>query len=68
LNPKRRGNKNVNFTRLNFLEIARSNVGSFGQRILRESLTHPLTAHVCAENLDSLPFFLGNGHDILHRF
>jgi hypothetical protein len=59
LNPKRRGDKNVNFPCLDFLEIARGDVGSFGQRILREPLTHPLAAHVCAENFDSLPFFLG---------
>jgi hypothetical protein len=50
------------------LQIARGNFGAFGQFILRQSLAHALAAHVCAELLDSLPFFLGNCHDILHRF
>jgi hypothetical protein len=35
---------------------------------LRHALANPLAAHVCAEYLDSLPFFSGNRHDILHRF
>ena len=68
LNPKRRRDQNVNFPRFNFLQIARGDFGAFGQFILRQLLAHPLTAHVCTEDLDSLPLFLGNGHDILHRF
>jgi hypothetical protein len=68
LNPKRRGDQNVNFSRLNFLEIARGDFGAFRQFILRQFFTHPLPAHVRAEDFDSLPLFLGNGHDILHRF
>jgi hypothetical protein len=68
LNPKCCGKKNVNFPCLNFLEIARGDFSPFRQRILRESLAHPLAAHIRAEDPDSLPFFLGNGHDILHRF
>jgi hypothetical protein len=68
LNPKRRGDKNVNFACLNFLEIARGDFSPFCQFVLRESLAHPLTAHIRAEDFDSLPFFFGNGHDILHRF
>jgi hypothetical protein len=68
LNPKRRGNQNVYFSRLNFLQIARGNFGAFGQFILRPIPAHPLPAHVRAEDLDPLPFLLGNCHDILHRF
>jgi len=68
LNPKRRGDQNVNFPRLNFLEIARGNFRAFRQFILCQFLAHPLPAHIRAEDLDSLPLFLGNGHDILHRF
>ena len=68
LNPKRRGDENVDFTGLNFLEIARGDFRAFRQFILRQPLAHPLPAHIGAENLYSLPFFLGNCHDILHRF
>jgi hypothetical protein len=68
LNPKRRGNENVNFPCLNFLEVARGDFSPFRQVILRQFLEHPLAAHVRAEDFDSLPFFFGNGHDILHRF
>jgi hypothetical protein len=35
---------------------------------LRQAAAHPLAAHARAEGLNSLPFFLGNCHDILHRF
>ena len=68
LNPKRRCEQNVDFPGLNLLQVARGNFGAFGQRVLRQFPTHPLPAHVRAEDLDSLPFFLGNCHDILHRF
>jgi hypothetical protein len=68
LNPKRRRDQNVNFPRFNFLQIARGNFGAFGQFILRQFLAHPLAAHIRTKDLDSLPLFLGNGHDILHRF
>src|ERR1022692_164536 len=68
LNPKRRGEKYVNFPCLNFLEVTRGDFSPFRQFILRQFLEHPLAAHVRAEDFDSLPFFLGNGHDILHRF
>lgn len=68
MNPKRRSDENVDFPGLNFLKVARGNFSAFGQFILRQTLVHPLPAHVRAEDLDSLPFFLGNGHDILHRF
>ena len=67
LNSKGRRQKNVDFTALDFLKVARGNFGSFGQRILRQFFTHPLAAHICAENLDPLPFFLGKCHNILHR-
>lgn len=68
LNPKRCGNENVDFPGLNFLKISRSNFSALGQFILRQPLAYPLPAHVGAKDLDSLPFILGNGHDILHRF
>jgi hypothetical protein len=35
---------------------------------LRQSLAHPFPAHIGTEGLNPLPFFLGNCHDILHRF
>lgn len=68
LNTKRRGDENVNFSGLNFLKISCGNFSAFGQFILRQAFAHPLSAHVRTEDLDSLPFFLGNCHDILHRF
>ena len=68
LNPKRCGDENVNFPGLNLLKISGGNFSAFGQFILRQTLAHPLPAHVGTKDLDSLPFFLGNGHDILHRF
>lgn len=68
LNPKRCGDENVDFSGLNFLKISRGNFSALGQFILRQPLAYPLPAHIGAKDLDSLPFFLGNGHDILHRF
>jgi hypothetical protein len=35
---------------------------------LRQPLAHSLPAHIRTKDLDSLPFFLGNCHGILHRF
>ena len=67
LNPERRGEQNVDFPCFNFLQIARGDFGAFGQLLLRPALAHPFAAHVGPENLDSLPFFSGNGHGILHR-
>lgn len=68
LNPKCRGDENVDFPGLNLLKISRGNFSAFCKRILRQTLAHPLPAHIGTEDLDSLPFFFGNGHDILHRF
>ena len=68
LNPKRRGDENVDLPGLNFLKIARGNFSAFRQFILRQTLAHAFPAHIRAEGLDSLPFFLGNCHGILHRF
>ena len=62
------GHEDVDFTGLDFLKVARRNVGSFGQCVLRQLFTHPLAADIGAENFDSLPFYFGNSHDILHRF
>ena len=67
LNPKRRRDQNVYFPCFNFLQIARGDFGALGQFILRQFPAHPLPAHIRTEDLDSLPLFLGNGHDILHR-
>jgi hypothetical protein len=67
LNPKRRRQKEIDFPGLDFLQVARGNFRSFGQLILGQTLTHSFAADVRAENFDSLPFFSGNSHDILHR-
>jgi hypothetical protein len=68
LNPEHRGCQTVNFPCLNFLQIARGNFRPFGKFVLRQTFTHPFPAHVRAKDLNSLPLFLGNGHDTLHRF
>ncbi len=68
LNSERGSEQDVDFASLDFLQVARGNFGALGQFILRHALANPLAAHVCAEYLDSLPFFSGNRHDILHRF
>ena len=68
LNSERRGKQNVNLSSFYFLQVACGNFCVFRQFILRQFLAHPLAAHVRAEGFDSLPFFLGNCHDILHRF
>jgi len=68
LNPENSRGQNVYFTRLNFLQITRGYFGPFGQFFLRQAFAYPLPAHIRAEGFDSLPFFSGNGHDILHRF
>ena len=68
LNPKRRGEENVDFAGLDFLKIAGGDFGAFRQFILRQTFAHPLPAHIGAEGLNPLPFFFGNCHDILHRF
>ena len=68
LDSKGGRDQNVYFPRLDFLQIACGNFGAFRQFILCQFLAHPFTAHIGTEDFDSLPFFLGNGHDILHRF
>jgi len=68
LNSKRRGEQDVDFAGLNFLQIARGDFGAFGKFVLCHALANPLPAHICTEDIDSLPFFTGNRHDILHRF
>ncbi len=68
LDSKGSRDQNVDFPGLDFLQIARGNFSAFGQFVLRQFLANALPAHIRAEDLDSLPFFLGNGHDILHRF
>lgn len=67
LNPKCRRQKEIDFPGLDFLQVARGNFGFFGQLILSQTLTHPFAADIRAKRFDSLPFFSGNSHDILHR-
>ena len=68
LNPEGGGEQDVDFSGLDFLQVARGDFGTLGQFILRHVLANSLPTHVCAKDLDSLPFFSGNRHDILHRF
>jgi hypothetical protein len=68
LDSKGGRDQNVDFSGLDFLQIAGGNFSTFGQFVLRQFFAHTFPAHVRAQDLDSLPFFLGNGHDILHRF
>ena len=67
MNPKSRCDENVDFPCFNFLEVPRGDFGSFGQFILRQTFAYPFPAHIGTEDLDSFPFFLGDGHDTLHR-
>jgi len=59
--------KNVYFTRLDFLEVARGNLGLFGQLLLGHPLAHTLSADIRSKINDARPFFLAQRHDILHR-
>ena len=68
LDSERGCDEDVNFSAFNFLQVARRNFRPFRQFILCQFFPHPLAAHIGTEDLDSLPFFLGYGHDILHRF
>ena len=68
LNPERRGEQKIDLSGFNLLQVARGDFGALGQLILRPASAHPFPAHVRAKDLDSLPFFTGNGHDILNRF
>ncbi len=68
LNPKGRGEQDVDFAGLDFLQVARGYFGTLRKLILGQAAAHPFPAHVRAEGLNPLPFFLGNCHDILHRF
>lgn len=67
LYSERRRQKQVDFSRLDFLEVARRDLGFFSKFILSPSSADPLPAHVCAKYADSPPLFFGNCHDILHR-
>ena len=66
LNPESRGEKYVDFTGLNFLEVSGGNFGFFSQLLLRHASAHPLPAHIRAEKPYSRPFFFAQRHDILH--
>ena len=68
LNPKCGGEQDIDFSGLDFLQIARGNFSALRQLILRHFFTHPLPAHAGTEDLNPLPLFFGNWHDILHRF
>lgn len=67
LNPERGRQEEIDFPRLDFLQIACGNFSPFCQLVLRQTLAHPFAAHICAKSFDSPPFFFGNSHDILHR-
>lgn len=67
LDSKSCGQKEVDFSGFKFLQVARGNLGSFGQFFLCQPFANPLAADIRSENFDSLPFFFGNSHDILHR-
>ena len=67
LNPKGRGEEDIDFPRLDLLKVARGYLGAFGQSILRQTLAHPLPAHIGAEGPDTPPFLSGNCHSILER-
>jgi hypothetical protein len=68
LNSERRRQKQVYFSRLNFLKITGGDLRLFRQLVLGPTPADPLAPDVCAKDFDSLPFFFGNSHDILHRF
>ena len=68
LNAEDGGGQNIDFPGFNFLKVASGDLSAFGQGILRKVFADPLPAHVGPENFNPLPFFLGNRHDILHRF
>ena len=68
MNPKRGGEQDVDFPSFDFLQVARGDFGALRQLVLRHAAAHPLAAHTGTEGLNPLPFFLGNRHDILHRF
>lgn len=68
LDSERCRQKQIDLPGFDFLKVACGNLGLFGQFLLRQSFADPFTSHISAECLDSLPFFFGNCHDILHRF
>ena len=68
LNPQGGGEQNVNLAPFDFLEVPGGQTGLFRQLLLSQTLAHPFTAHVGAEDLDPRPFFSAQRHDILHRF
>jgi len=68
LNPECGSDQDVDFSGFDFLQVARGDFSAFGQLVLRHTPVYPLPTHVRAKDLDSLPFFTGNCHDILHRF
>ena len=68
LNPERCCEKDVNFSGLNFLEVASGNLRPLGQFFLRQTFPYTFAAHVRTENLYSRPLFSAQRHDILHRF
>ena len=68
LNPKRGGEQDVDFPGLDFLQVARGDFRTLRQLVLGQAAAHPLPAHAGPEGLNPLPLFLGNCHDILHRF
>jgi hypothetical protein len=68
LDSESRRQKQIDLPCFDLLKVARRNFGLFSQFLLRQTFTKPFAPHVRAKRLDSLPFFFGNCHDILHRF
>jgi hypothetical protein len=68
LNSESGRQKQIDFSGLDFLQIARGNLCFFGQFVLSQEFADPLATHVCAKNLNSFPLSFRNRHDILHRF
>jgi hypothetical protein len=61
------GEKNVDFARLDFLQISGGNFGSFRQLFLGQAFSHSFPADIRAKRGNSCPFFFAQRHDILHR-
>ena len=66
MNPESRGEEDVNFTSLNFLEVPGGNFRPFRQFLLRQAFMQTFAAHVRPELFDPRPFFLSERHGILN--
>jgi hypothetical protein len=57
LDSEGRGDENIDFSRLDFLKVARGDLRLFSQFILGQALPNPFAAHVGAKDLNPFPFF-----------